>query len=287
MGGIYRVVNADGSVSFTDTPNGSGKFEAMGSDGRARASNDSGYDHKQVTGLIKEAQKRIPKVIDYLEYIQYLRDHGRFWRLERALQQLQKEDPALWLKLQKYPQFRPLRNTALGLSAADKHIAAGLGFATGNATGSAEKWLESTVKEMMKRDRYGPYADVLGTKASTLPASKAPSYSSSRLGQYLKAEEPRAAQAAKAAAKELEGSRAAVRGNVATAISRPGSALIDLGLAALNPEVHSGVTNFVIETKLKKGWSSGALTDEQYTTAHNLMANGQIKEMLSYLQSLR
>jgi hypothetical protein len=58
--------------------------------------------------------------------------------------------------------------TMFGLKAGENNMAVGLQLTTGNITGSIEKWLDGPVKEMMKRDRFGPYADLLGCKASTL-----------------------------------------------------------------------------------------------------------------------
>lgn len=277
--GVYRITRPDGSIEYSDVPSGPGRVEPVGSDGSRP------YDHKQVKDIIKEVQKRVPKLNDYLEYLDYLRNH-RPYQLDRVLNELRKEDPQTWLKLQKYPQFRPLRETALGLKAAEKNIGAGIGLATGRLTGSVEKWLETTVKDMMKRDRYGPYADVLGSKASTLPAPKSPTYSNSRLGQHLKAEDARSIEAAKQSTKAGDAARAAVRSAKATAVTRTLNPLLDLGIGALDPEVHRGTTNFLVEVKLKKAWTAGILDDEQYQTAHNLMAQGKFAEMQEYLSSL-
>lgn len=286
MGGLYRVDRPDGSVEFTDAPSGAGRIDALSPEGRARPERESrSYDHKQVKDLIKEVQKRVPKINDYLEYVDYLRSHSPI-RFDRVMGDLRRTDPETWLKLQKHPQFRPLRESALGLKAAEKHLSAGIGFATGNVTGSAEKWLETTVKDMMKRDRFGPYAEVLGSKASTLPAA-VPTFSRSRLGQYMQIEDARLAKAAKDVAKELEVSRAAIRGGFATAISRPAGVLLDIGLAALDPDMHGSVTNIVVETKLRKAWAAGVLNDEQYETAHNLMSQGKFKDMQDYLSGAR
>lgn len=282
MGGIYRIIRPDGSVEFTDVPSGPGRIDT----GSRSASDERAHDHKQVKDLIKEAQKRIPKINDYLNYLEYLRHH-RPLQFDRVMRELQRDDPQTWLKLQKYPQFRPLHQTALGLKAAEKHIGAGIGLSTGSMTGSVEKWLETTVKDMMKRDRWGPYADVLGPKTSTLPPPKAPTYSNSRLGQHLKAEDARAAQAAKEAAKELDVSRAALRASKAAAVTRVLSPILDLGIGALDPDVHRGATNFSVEVKLKRAYAAGQLDEEQYTTAHNLMAQGKFKEMQEYLSNLR
>ena len=139
---------------------------------------------------------------------------------------------------------------------------------------------------MMKRDRFGPYAEVLGSKASTLPAM-APTYSKSWLGQYMQIEDARLAKAAKDVAKEMEVSRAAIRGGFATGVSRPSGALLGIGLAALDPDKHGSVTNIVVETKLRKARAAGVLNDEQYETAHNRMSQGKFKEMQDCLSGAR
>lgn len=284
--GVYKITRPDGSIEYSDVPGGAGRVEPVGSDGAPPP------DHKQVKDIIKEVQKRVPKLNDYLEYLTYLRNH-RPYQLDRVLHELRKEDPQTWLKLQKYPQFKPLNQTALGLKATEKHLGPGIAVIAaqvtgsyGGVTGSVEKWLETTVKDMMKRDRFGPYAPVLGNKASTLPAPKSPTYSNSRLGQYLKTEDSRSLEAAKASAKAGEASKAAIRGAKATAVTRVLNPLLDLGISALDPDIHRGTTNFVVEIKLKKAWAAGILDDEQYETAHNLMVQGKFAEMQAYLSSL-
>ena len=166
MSGIFRQTDASGRVTYSDLPpSGPGKVDVLSSSGNRISDEDARKAHKDAVTYIKEAQKRGPKIKDYLEYLQYLRDKGRFWRWEKAMQDLRREDPEAWMKLQKYPQFRSLLNRALGLQAAEKNLTAGIGLVTGKYTGSVEKWLETTVKDMMKVDRWGPYADVLGAKA--------------------------------------------------------------------------------------------------------------------------
>lgn len=103
----------------------------------------------------------------------------------------------------------------------------------------------------------------------------------------MQIEDARLAKAAKDVAKELEVSRAAIRGGFATAISRPAGVLLDIGLAALDPDMHGSVTNIVVETKLRKAWAAGVLNDEQYETAHNLMSQGKFKDMQDYLSGAR
>lgn len=279
MGGVYRIVRPDGTVEYSDVPGGPGQIDAVGRDGRvAERREEEPYDHKQTQKLIAEARKRIPKINDYLEYISYLRSNSPI-KLDRVLQQLQKEDPQTWLKLQKYPQFRPLRDTLVGLKAGEKTMSAGLGLATGSFTGSAEKWFETTVKDMMKRDRWGPYADVLGAKASTLPPPKPPTYSNSRLGQYLKVEDARAAAAAKAAAKELEASRAALRAAKATAFTRVAGPLVDLGVAALDPNNAKSVGNDLLRVKARTLYERGVIDVTQWAEAQSLLSQGKYVEM--------
>jgi len=275
---IYRITRPDGSIEYSDVPAGAGRVESVGSDGSRP------YDHKQVKDIIKEVQKRVPKLNDYLEYLDYLRNY-RPLQLDRVLNELRNEDPQTWLKLQKYPQFRPLRETALGIKAAEKNIGAGIGLATGSITGSAEKWLETSVKDMMKRDRFGPYAPVLGSKASTLPAPNPPTYSNSRLGQYLKVEDARSIEAAKETAKAGEASRAALRTAKATAVTRALNPLLDLGIGALDPDVFKGISyirGVQIAEKLK---AKGILDDDEAYMLPRMMAAGRFDEVIAMINA--
>jgi hypothetical protein len=259
MSGLFKHVGADGSVSYSDRPPAdAGSTQTLRSDGRAQ-SREGNQAYEDAKAYIKEAQKRGPKLVDYLQYIEYLRNHNP-WKLDRVLRELQHNDPETWLKLQKYPQFKPIANAALGLKAGEKHLLS-LPSVAGKFTGGAERWFETTVKDLMKRDRWGPYADVLGAKATTLPAPPTPQYSRSRLGQYLKGEDARAAQAAKAAANNLEASRAAVRASRATAVSRVGNPLIEVGIGALNPEVFNGIS-YIQGVRLAKELEAKGILDQ-------------------------
>lgn len=281
--GVYKITRPDGSIEYSDMPGGAGRVEPVGSDG-TRA-----YDHKQVKDIIKEVQKRVPKLNDYLEYLEYLRNH-RPYQLDRVLQELRKEDPQTWLKLQKYPQFKPLNQTALGLKATETHLGPGIAVIAaqvtgsyGGVTGSVEKWLETTVKDMMKRDRYGPYAPVLGSKASTLPASKSPTYSDSRLGQYLKTEDARSLEAAKRSAKAMEASRAAVRTAKATAVTRGLNPLLDLGIGASDIDFFKGVSAIQGMRLGKELVEKGVLTQEEALELRGMMARaefGKARELI-------
>src|SRR5574343_889264 len=275
--GVYRITRPDGSIESSDAPTGTGRVEPVGSDGRP-------YDHKQVKDIIKEVQKRVPKLNDYLEYLEYLRNH-RSYQLDRVLQELRKEDPQTWLKLQKYPQFKPLNQTALGLKATEKHLGPGVAVIAaqvtgsyGGVTGSVEKWLETTVKDMMKRDRYGPYAPVLGNKASTLPAPKSPTYSNSRLGQHLKVDDVRSIEAAKQSAKAGESSRAAIRTAKAAAATRTLNPLIDVGIGALDPAVFSGISAIRGRQLANRLVKNGVLSLEEAEELPRMMARGEFAQ---------
>lgn len=274
MGDIYRTTQPDGKVVYSDRPEGPGRSVRLDEHGRVQEQ-EPALDHEAVKQLIKELQKRAVKANDCLAYLRNHRPH----QLDRVLLELKQSDPEAWLSLQKYPQFRPLHQTTLGLKAAEKHATGLIGLAGGKVGGSLEGWLETTVKDMMKRDRWGPYADVLGSKASTLP-SKPATYSNSRLGQYLKVEDARSAQAAAAVTKEAEGARAALRAAKATAVSRGLNPLLDLGIAALDPDVGTGVRDgLVLGPKIKHLYDVGVLDEEQWAKARQLLSEGRIAEL--------
>jgi hypothetical protein len=279
MGGVYRVVRSDGSVEYTDTPSGAGRIESL-RPGTARPNEreaERRYDPKLAAELIKEAQKRVPKVVDYLDYIDYLR-HNSPIRFDRVMNELRQQDPQTWLKLQKYPQFRPLRETAIGIKAGDRLLAGGIGLASGNALGSAEKWMETTLKELMKRDRFGPYADVLGSKATTLAVPEV-RYSNSRLGQYLKGEDVRAAAAAKATAKDLETARAGLRAAKGAAVTRAMGPMVDLGIGMLDPQKANEVGTIALRLRAQKLFERGVLDEEQWAESQQLLSTGRYVEM--------
>ncbi len=252
MGTAFRIVRPGGRIEYTDTPSGAGAIDAITPGGRKPVEQGSSAEnsYQQAKGAIKETQKRIPKLVDYLNYLGYLR-HNNPIRFDRVMRELRDSDPQTWLKLQKYPQFRPLRETAVGVKAGTNLMGAGVGLANGNITGSTEKWMESTLKDLMKRDRFGPYADVLGSKATTLPI-KTPTYSNSRLGQYLKTEDAAAAKAAAKTAKDVKNAEAALRAAKGTAITRVFGPIVDLGIGALNPETAVATTNLGMRSRLEK-----------------------------------
>lgn len=289
---VLRSRDANGTATFSDRAlsgnSGTSRWrqQALDAQADAEAQERRQQDYETAKVAIKEAQKRVPKLRDYWLYLEYLRSNSPL-RWERVLNELKREDPETWLKLQKHAQFRPLYGSSLGVLAADKHVAAAIGVVTGKYGGSIEKWLESTVQTEMKRQNWGPYADVLGAKATTL-ATKAPTYSNSRLGQYMKAEDPKLAAAGKAAAKDLEASRAAIRTGMGTAVSRVGGVGIDAGLAVLNPEVGTGITQAVLRRRLDNAARVVPGLDMDgpaYEDARRLLSQGQYGALDAMLKS--
>jgi hypothetical protein len=287
MSGHYRVDHLDGRVEYTDQPTGGGTVRAVRPDGTVQ--DRQPHDHQAVKDAIKAAQTRVPKVIDYLNYLDYLRHHSPV-RFDHVMEQLHREDPQTWMKLQKVPQFRPLRETVVGLRAGEKMLSGGVGVIagsiTGKFTGSAEKWMETTLNDFMKRDRWGPYADVLGAKATTL-ASKPASYSNSRLGQYLKAEDASAAAAGKAVAKDLEAAKAGLRAAKGAAVVRVMGPLVDAGIGLLDPEMARATANGVEHLGLRKDFERGLIDEEQWAVAKSLLAAGRFQELTAYRRSIR
>ena len=292
MGGVYKIVRPDGSIEYTDTPAGNGNISSVGQGRNGSAtksqSQQSSDDYQRAKTLMKEAQKRIPKIVDYLDYLEYLR-HNSPVRFNRVMEELRAADPATWMKLQKYPQFRPLKETVVGLKAGQTMMGAGIAAIKGDITGGAEKVFESTLKDLMKRDRFGPYADVLGSKASTLP-SKEVTYSNSRLGQYLKAEDAAAAKAAAASAKGMATADAALRAAKATAVTRAMGPLVDLGISALNPETANSVGIIVMRKKLDTLAQRNPEIDidtENYAHARMLLSQGKYAEFNQFVDRFK
>jgi hypothetical protein len=283
MNGLYKVVDADGKITFSDRPEvaAGGRLEQLRQDGLRKADDQTAAQKdfdtaRQDIGL---ARKHIPNVVQYLEYLDYLRVHSPI-RFDRLMKELQHEDPKLWLKLQKYPQFQPLGKT-LGVSNAGGNLLSlGVALGKGDVAGGFGKWGESTLKDLMKRDGY--YADVLGSKASTLPQPPKSTYSHSRLGRYLAQEVPRQDAAAKAAAKELEAGRAALRTGAATAFSRVGGTVLDVEMAALNPDRAQDAAVIVTRLRMLKLVRLGALEADD-ELPQQLLSQGKYVELKKYL----
>jgi len=287
MGGIFRTVDKDGNVTFTDRPTGPAGANAQPwkpgdsgkSDPKGAPKTAAQADYDTAKQDIALARKHIPNLVQYLEYLDYLRHHSPI-RFDRLMQQLQHDDPQVWLKLQKYPQFQPL-SRALGMAkAGENRLALAAGIAVGNYGGSIDKWAESTLKDLMKRDGY--YADVLGAKATTLAQPPRRVYSASRLGQYLASEVPRQEAAATAAAKDLQKGREMLRAGAASAFSRVGGTILDVEIAALDPDKASSLGIIMLRKRIDAMVGTGALAadDEQ---PQQLLSQGKYIELKKYL----
>jgi hypothetical protein len=151
--------------------------------------------------------------------------------------------------------------------------------------GTAERWMESTLKGMMKRDRWPGYVDVLGDKATTLPEEK-PTYSQSRLGQYLKEHDPRVARAAKDAVKAREAAETELRMAKLKGPVRVGNLILDAMIQELDPQKAKDRGDACIGSALNQAFKEDRLTPEQYSQARAFYDQGRYVEMRQYLESL-
>jgi hypothetical protein len=282
--GVYRIVHEDGSVEYTDVPTSTPDLRPAPGQQDRPAKQTTEEQHRKAyeraKTLMKEAQKRIPKVQDYLEYIAYLRTNSPA-RFDYVMRELKKGDFDTWLKLQKYPRFRPLGDTVLGVKAGERMIGLGLGSATGSFMGSFEKFAETTLKSMMARDGWNP--DVLGAKSTTLPTPPAPVYSGSKLGNWLKQEEATLVRAAKAAASELEGSSAALRAAKGTAISRAGGPVLDTLTGFLDPNIAQATGVTQLSERARKLYERGVLDVEQWDEVTTLLGQSKYDEARKFM----
>lgn len=280
--GLYKITRPDGSVEYTDVPSGPGRVESVGA-GAPRSQDEQSKDYERAKSMIKEAQKRIPKVKDYLEYLDYLRTY-RPLQFDEVMTQLKREDPATWQRLQRYPQFRPLRETAIGLKAGNNLIQAATKLPTGGITGSFEHWLESTLKALMKRDRYGPYAEVLGTKGAPF-IEKPATYSNSRWGEFMKVEGPKLAEASKAATKELQLATAVGRAAVGATIADVGGPFVQLGTAALDVKSLAGISYFRGLSLAQELKDKGILDDREAYFLPRMLAAKEFDKVIEMINA--
>lgn len=286
MGGVFKTIGPDGKVEYSDRPVGApgSSTQAWRPGGSAKpdappAKTQAEKDYDTAKADIGLARKHIPNLVQYLEYLDYLRHHSPI-RFDRLMRELQHEDPEVWLKLQKYPQFQPL-SRALGMAkAGENRLALAAGVAVGNYGGSVDKWAESTLKDLMKRDGY--YADVLGSKASTLPTPPKRVYSNSKLGQYLAQEVPKQDAALAASAKALEKGREGLRAGAAGAFSRVGGGVLDVEMAALDPQTANTAAIIASRLRIQKMVAQGAIEAED-DEPQRLLSQGKYVELKKYL----
>lgn len=283
MVSIYRQTDANGQVTFTDQPSeGAGGVESMSVDGRRIPSSkaDSKNTHEEVSQYIKHTQKYVPKAREYFEYIEFLRNYSPS-RYRLMLEALKREDKEAYVKLLLHPQFRPFQETALGWRATERNVTAAAGLVTGKFTGSVEKWLETTVQEMMKQQRWGGYADVLGSKATTLP-TKTVEYSNSRLGQWSKTEDARLVRAARDSAKQAEFARSSLRAARGAAVTRVFGPMVDVGIAALDIDKATATTDILMRRRIENVARRNPAMDisgPEYAHARDLLNQSKYDEL--------
>jgi hypothetical protein len=272
----YHIQRPDGSVAYTDMPQGTvGIASADRKGGTTLRERERTADEHQrdITFLLAQARMRGARLADYLDYLDYLRHYSPV-RFDRVMGELRAEDAQAWMKLQKYPQFRPLRESAIGIKAAANIMGASAGMGNGKFGGSMEKWMESTLKDLMTRDRYGPCADVLGDKAGTL-AGRTPACAKTRLGQYMKVEVARADMEAAKAGKNMAGNQAALRAAKGTAVVRPVGTVVEVLIAALNPDAWSDAAVVLLRKRMRDMLAAGVLSGQECSTAQNDLGQGK------------
>ena len=274
--GLYKITRPDGSVEYTDVPSGPGRVDGVGAHA-SRTDDERREDYELGKSLIKEAQKRIPKVKDYLEYLEYLRTYHPL-QFDEVMSQLKHQDPATWQRLQRYPQFRPLRETAVGLKATNQLLQAATKLPTSGVAGSFEYWLETTLKSMMKRDRFGPYADVLGSRGSLPPKKGAPHPNTPR-SQYMSVQNQKLAAASAAAIKELELSEAGLRAARGSAVVRSLGPFVDLAVNMLNVETASSFAASALRLRARSLFEAGVLDELQWAETQQLLSAGEYVRM--------
>jgi len=295
--GIYKHTDAAGKVTYSDRPvTEPGTAEVLRSDGtrkeKPREDDDKAKQFSEARSLIKAAQKHGGKINDYIQELDYLRTHNPV-KLDAALKELRESDPKLWLELQKHPQFRPLVESLSFNKNSTRYLEAGVEAVGTLATKGAvsvpvavaPKLGESTVKDLMKRDRYPGSSDVLGSKASTLPEPPKPTYSNTKLGEWRKAEDTRLATAGKEAAKDMSAAAQGTRAASAAALSRVLGPLLDVGIGALNPEVASGISAIRGMQIARKLEDKGILDGVESLQLRGLMAAGKYDEARQMIEA--
>jgi hypothetical protein len=285
--GLYKITRPDGSVEYTDLPSGPGPVQtADAGSGEAVAQPSEAErreDYERAKSIIEQAKKRIPKLKDYLEYLDYLRTY-RPLHFDEVMSQLKRQDPATWQRLQRYPQFRPLRETAVGLKAGNNILQAATKLPTGGVAGTFEYWLEATLKSMMKRDRYGPYAEVLGDKGRPF-IEKPTTYSNSRWGEFMKVEGPKLAEASKAATKELQLATAMGRAAVGSTIGDVGGPFMQLVMGALDVQSLAGISYFRGLSLAQELKDKGILTEKEAYFLPRMLAAKEFDKVVEMINA--
>ena len=287
MGGIFKIVDKDGKVSFSDSPQGDagGKVSTWrpgnvaSSEPGAPPKTKAEKDYETAQTGIAQVRKRVPNLYQYLVYIEDLRASNPL-RWDAVVRKLQHDDPEIWLKLQKFPQFQPLSRALSTPAALENRWGLVANFIGRNYVGGLEKFAEASIKDLTARQSIPP--DTLASKASTLSRPPVREYSTSKLGQFLAREVPREEAAATAAAKDLAKGREAIRGGAATSFGRFGGTIIDVEIALLNPDRGMDTSVTLLKWRILKMTNAGAIAGDD-TLPQQLLSQGKYIELTKYL----
>ena len=284
---LYKYKDGSGQTVYSDQPPTAGETSSPVAVIRngvvvdtVSAKKDDPY--AKAKGYISDAKKHIPKVLVYVEYIEYLRKNNPA-RYIAFVQELAKNDPKSYANLQKAGLFQPLKAHQRLSNLIDAGVAVGGDLFAGKSGFSGVTTLaEKTLVDYMKKDGFIP-PDVLGSKASTLPKT-VPQYRSTRLGQWSQMQDAQIAKASKEAQKALAGRPVLAAG--AKAATRIGGPVLDAIIGTLDPQVASGIFATAglkkIEDNLKA--EGIALDPEERLYLRNFLASGNIEAAKNILR---
>ncbi len=237
---MYRYKDSAGQTVYQDRPPSASEavsaVDVLSSGVLIKTEPAKQDPHAQAKGYIKDARKHIPKVLVYIEYIEYLRTTNPA-RYQAYLRQIMANDPKTHATLMRAGLFQPLKPYQRLSNMFDASVGAmGELFAGRSGAGAAASYAEKTLVDYMKKDRFMP--DVLGAKASTLPKEVA-HYSNTRLGQWSKMEDVKVANASKLLQTTL--TSRPVLNAAATAATKVSGPVLDAMIWALDPQTAPGI----------------------------------------------
>lgn len=216
--------------------------------------------HDEAKGYIGDARKHIPKIIVYIDYIEYLRKNNPV-RYQAYMLDIKKNDPKTFITLTQARVFQPLQPHQRLSNLMDASVAAMGDLFTGRSGfNTATTYAEKTLVEYMKKDGFTP-GNVLGSKATTLP-KQVPAYSNTRLGQWSKNESERLAKISKEALATTSG-RPVLKAASTTA-TRVGGPILDVMIGALDPQMVPGIAaTFGLDSYIRKLSAKGIILDDE------------------------
>lgn len=255
---IYKYTDEKGKTVYSDQSQ-AGDFEV---------SRDENYKFaKSAIGTVKT---HVPKVQVYMDYIVYLRKHNSL-KFHKIGAEIAKTDIQLYIKLQKLGVFRPLpaaKGLEISMEAAVKLIGGGAQSATVSAG-------ERLLTEYMKKDGFIKEG-VLKAGSSTLP-QKVPYYSNTKLGEWRKAENAAAFEAAKSAPGLL--SKLPWIKAIAKTISRLGGVFLDFEIAALDPKNASNAGVVALAFKINSMVKKNIIDIDEEAEYQKLLSQGKYAEL--------